>query len=94
MTCLSGNVYPQKYYKLSEEALLSLLSARLELNQLEASGVDNWTWYGEGYKEFMKEEALEYISEKELLQDEENDEEIDSEYVAKLMLQDYEEIKE
>lgn len=42
----------------------------------------------------MKEEALEYISEKELLQDEENDEEIDSDYVAKLMLQDYKEIKE
>ena len=94
MTCIGGNIYPQKYYKLSEEALLSLLSARLELNQLEASGVDNWTWYGEGYYEFMKEEALEYISESELLQSEKNDEEIDSEYVAKLMLQDYEEIKE
>lgn len=83
MDCGSSNTY----YKISKETLLNLLAARLELDQLECSGVDNWSWYGEGYQEFMKEEASDYISEKEIPED------IDAEYVAKLMLKDYEEIK-
>lgn len=74
------------YYKISKETLLNLLTARLELNQLECSGVDNWSWYGEGYQEFMKKEALGYISEEEIPED------IDAEYVAKLILRDYKEI--
>lgn len=82
MDCKNSNTY----YKISKETLLNLLAARLELNQLEYSGVDNWSWYGEGYQEFMKEEASDYISEKEIPED------IDAEYVAKLMLRDYEEI--
>ena len=83
MDCESSNTY----YKISKETLLNLLTARLELNQLEWSGVDNWSWYGEGYQEFMKEEASDYISEEEIPED------IDAEYVAKLMLRDYKEIK-
>lgn len=82
MDCESSNTY----YKISKETLLNLLTARLELNQLEYSGVDNWSWYGEGYQEFMKEEALDYISEGEIPED------IDAKYVAKLMLRDYKEI--
>lgn len=82
LDCKSSNTY----YKISKETLLNLLAARLELNQLEYSGVDNWSWYGEGYQEFMKEEASDYISEEEIPED------IDAEYVAKLMLRDYEEI--
>lgn len=83
MDCESSNTY----YKISKETLLNLLAARLELDQLIYSGVDNWSWYGEGYQEFMKEEASDYISEEEIPED------IDAEYVAKLMLKDYEEIK-
>lgn len=83
MDCESSNTY----YKISKETLLNLLAARLELDQLICSGVDNWSWYGEGYQEFMKEEASDYISEEEIPED------IDAEYVAKLMLKDYEEIK-
>lgn len=83
MDCESSNTY----YKISKETLLNLLTAKLELSQLEWSGVDNWSWYGEGYQEFMKEEASDYISEEEIPED------IDAEYVAKLMLRDYEEIK-
>lgn len=82
MDCKNSNTY----YKISKETLLNLLAVRLELNQLEYSGVDNWSWYGEGYQEFMKEEASDYISEEEIPED------IDAEYVAKLMLRDYEEI--
>lgn len=82
MDCKNSNTY----YKISKETLLNLLAARLELNQLECSGVDNWSWYGEGYQEFMKEEASDYIPEEEI------PENIDAEDVAKLMLRDYEEI--
>ena len=82
MDCKNSNTY----YKISKETLLNLLTARLELDQLEYSGVDNWSWYGEGYQEFMKEEASDYISEEEIPED------IDAEYVAKLMLRNYEEI--
>lgn len=82
MDCESSNTY----YKISKETLLNLLAARLELDQLIYSGVDNWSWYGEGYQEFMKEEASDYISEEEIPED------IDAEYVAKLMLRDYKEI--
>lgn len=82
MDCESSNTY----YKISKETLLNLLAAKLELDQLEYSGVDNWSWYGEGYQEFMKEEASDYISEEEIPED------IDAEYVAELMLRDYKEI--
>lgn len=82
MDCKNSNTY----YKISKETLLNLLAARLELNQLEYSGVDNWSWYGEGYQEFMKEEASDYIPEEEIPKN------IDAEDVAKLMLRDYEEI--
>lgn len=82
MDCESSNTY----YKISKETLLNLLAARLELDQLIYSGVDNWSWYREGYQEFMKEEASDYISEEEIPED------IDAEYVANLMLRDYKEI--
>ena len=32
-----------KYYKISEKELIDLLVSQLELNQLQWSGVDNWT---------------------------------------------------
>lgn len=86
MSCKSNSTYSEKNYKVPKEVLLNLLSARLELDQLICSGVDNWSWYGEGYQEFMKEEASDYISEEEIPED------IDAEYVAKLMLRDYKEI--
>ena len=60
MDCESSNTY----YKISKETLLNSLAARLELDQLVWSGVDNWSWYGEGYQEFMKEKASDYMPEK------------------------------
>lgn len=32
-----------KYYKISEKELENLLASQLELNQLQWSGVDNWS---------------------------------------------------
>ena len=81
-----------KYYKISEKELENLLASQLELNQLQWSGVDNWSWYGEGYEDFMKEEASEYLTKEEI---EEKSDEIDSTFVADLILNSgrYEEIK-
>ena len=38
-----------KYYKISEEQLVSLLARSMLLNCLENDGVDNWGYYGEGF---------------------------------------------
>ena len=81
-----------KYYKILEKELKDLLVSQFELNQLQWSGVDNWSWYGEGYGDFMKEKASEYLTKEEI---EEKSDEIDSTFVADLILNSgrYEEIK-
>ena len=86
MSCKSNNTYSEKNYKVPREVLLGLLAARLELMQLENDGVNNWSGYGMSYQEFMKGEALDYVSEEEMPEDP------DAEYVAELMLKDFEEI--
>lgn len=73
-----------KMYLISEDELLHLLAAELELNQLEASGVDNWSWYGEGRKEFLLNAINNRVSKDELPED------IDFEYVASLDIKNYE----
>lgn len=57
----------ETYYKISKTQLLDLLRDSIELGMLEADGVDNWSWYGEGRKEYYAsllditpEEAEEY----------------------------------
>ena len=37
-----------KKYIVSEDTLKRLLEDSIELAMLNADGVDNWTWYGEG----------------------------------------------
>lgn len=86
MSCKSNSTYSEKNYKVPREVLLNLLAARLELTQLEWDGVDNWSGYGMSYQEFMKEEASDYVTEEEMPEDP------DAEYVAELMLKDFEEI--
>lgn len=73
-----------KMYLISEDELLHLLAAELELDQLEASGVDNWSWYGEGRKEFLLDAINNRVSKDELPED------IDFEYVASLDIKNYE----
>lgn len=80
----------RKFYKISEERLLALLEAEEELAQLNDSGVDNWCWYGEGYRDYMRQSALEYgVEEKDLPPDDE----LDAWYVATLAIKEFEEIK-
>ena len=43
------------YYKISEKDLLELLTSDLTLGHLEAGGVDNWSWYGMGRREYLEE---------------------------------------
>lgn len=40
----------EKYYKISESELLSLLDSANQLNALEAAGVDNWEGYDYHYE--------------------------------------------
>ena len=71
-----------KYYKISESDLNGLLVDSLELCMLNKDGVDNWTWYGESYRELIKE----YIPDA--------DEDTDFSDVATLLLKDYEVVNE
>lgn len=73
-------------YIISKERLLELLKAEDELNVLERDGVDNWTWYMEGRRQYLKEGAEIYgvnIDENE---------DFNFEDLAELALQDFEEI--
>lgn len=72
-------------YIVSKERLLELLKAENELNVLEGDGVDNWTWYMEGRRQYLKEGAEMYgvnIDENE---------DFDFEDLAELDLQNFEE---
>lgn len=44
----------EKYYKISESELLELLATEIRMEALDASGVDNWSWYGVNFKDFIK----------------------------------------
>lgn len=45
-----------KYYTISEERLSQLLKKELELEALEAGGVDNWSWYDEAFISYLDRE--------------------------------------
>ena len=44
-----------KHYKISEWQLIQLLKDSMILNCLEKDGVDNWDYYGEGFKQDIEE---------------------------------------
>jgi hypothetical protein len=72
-------------YIVSKERLLELLKAENELNVLEGDGVDNWTWYMEGRRQYLKEGAEIYGVNID------DNEDFDFEDLAELALQDFEE---
>lgn len=74
-------------YIVDEKRLKELLAAELELQQLETGGVDNWSWYGEGRKEFLLEAIDGRVPEEEIPID------IDFDYVAELDLANYEKLE-
>ena len=72
-------------YIVSKERLLELLKAEDKLNVLEGDGVDNWTWYMEGRRQYLKEGAEMYGVNID------DNEDFDFEDLAELALQDFEE---
>lgn len=72
-------------YIVSKERLLELLKAENELNILEGDGVDNWTWYMESRRQYLKEGAEIYGVNID------DNEDFDFEDLAELALQDFEE---
>ena len=72
-------------YIISKERLLELLKAESILNVLEGDGVDNWTWYMEGRRQYLKEGAELYGVNID------DNEDFDFEDLAELALQDFEE---
>lgn len=73
-------------YIVSKERLLELLKAENELNVLEGDGVDNWTWYMEGRRQYLKEGAEMYGVNID------DNEDFDFEDLAELDLQNFKEI--
>lgn len=73
-------------YIVSKERLLELLKAENELNVLEGDGVDNWTWYMGGRRQYLKEGAEMYGVNID------DNEDFDFEDLAELDLQNFEEI--
>lgn len=73
-------------YIISKERLLELLKAENKLNVLEGDGVDNWTWYMEGRRQYLKEGAEMYGVNID------DNEDFDFEDLAELDLQNFEEI--
>lgn len=73
-------------YIISKERLLELLKAESELNVLEGDGVDNWSWYMEGRRQYLEEGAEMYGVNID------DNEDFDFEDLAELALQDFEEI--
>lgn len=73
-------------YIVSKERLLELLKAENELNVLEGDGVDNWTWYMEGRRQYLKEGAEIYGVNID------DNEDFDFEDLAELDLQNFEEL--
>lgn len=84
---------PSKRYIINEEELLELLESKKQLEYLESTGVDNWSYYGECREEFIKEE-LECITKKPIEQQEIIDNDIDMIDIAKELIKFYEEYKD
>lgn len=74
-----------KYYQISENDLLALLTIRNEYQCLDADGVDNWEWYMESKNQFISE-ALNIPIEKV------EEEDLDFSDVAEVELKSFKEI--
>lgn len=75
----------EKYYKISESKLVELLATSIEMDALNACGVDNWMWYGENFNEIIQE----YFPDKK----EEELEDTSFEDCAEILLADYIEVE-
>lgn len=42
-------------YEITYSELIGLLASQLRLNALDADGVDNWQWYGESFRQVIRD---------------------------------------
>ena len=73
-----------KYYKIKEEDLKYFIECRARLEALEAGGVDNWSWYGESYSDYLTDMKEIYNINKE--------DELDFEDIANEEIKNFEEV--
>lgn len=73
-----------KYYKIKEEDLKYFIECRARLEALEAGGVDNWSWYGESYSDYLEDMKEKYNIDKE--------DELNFEDIANKKIQNFEEV--
>lgn len=52
-----------KQYIVDEKTLLNLIARSIELDFLESNGVDNWSYFDEGYAEYIQEELSCFLEE-------------------------------
>lgn len=58
-----------KMVKITKSKLIRLLNAEMELEALQAGGVDNWTWYSESFHDYVEQ----YLEDNNLNRDEVGD---------------------
>lgn len=42
------------FVRVSPEEMRDLLESRARLHALETGGVDNWSWYGDSFEDFLR----------------------------------------
>ena len=73
-----------KYYKIKEKDLKYFIECRARLEALEAGGVDNWSWYGESYSDYLTDMKDAYNMNKE--------DELDFKDIANKEIENFEEV--
>ena len=73
-----------KYYKINEEDLKYFIECRARLEALESGGVDNWSWYGESYSDYLTDMKEVYNMDKE--------DELDFEDIANKEIKNFQEV--
>lgn len=78
----------EKKYLISEKELKEMLYAVNSLQALEWGGVDNWSWYGESFSDYVEH----YIEDNQLNKDEIN-EDFNIDDIVELEIKRYEEVQ-
>lgn len=78
----------EKKYLISEKELKEMLYAVNSLQALEWGGVDNWSWYGESFSDYVEQ----YIEDNQL-NEEEIDEDFNMDDIVELEIKRYKEVQ-
>ena len=78
----------EKKYLISEKELKEMLYAVNSLQALEWGGVDNWSWYGESFSDYVEQ----YIEDNQL-NEEEIDENFNMDDIVELEIKRYKEVQ-